>query len=804
LIARIGEQLKPDARDRPVNAPRFTFFLPTESQPRARRASDAVTAATGIVLIGWGIYGAERLTPFEIAIQDLVGALPSWVTSLMGSAYAFGLLYCLGLVVALVIGGRRLRNALRDVLASLIGSILLALALAQLLGVDWALVQSELDMGNPAPHYPVMRVVVVVATLVAVSPYVGRPVRRLGWIALLLTTIAAVALGYGDPSDAFGAMGTGMLVSGIALLIAGSPRGYPDPHAVAASLRSMGLQVSDVRIDLEQSWGVRRFVGTDADGSTLAIKAYGRDAADSMRISKAWRTLWYRESGRVVGFSRLQAVEHEALVTMMAARAGVSVAEVFAAGEPSGDMALLVQRGGDPTLLSKEAAEIGDDLLAAIWQQVKRLHDASISHRALTTKAILVGGGTHAITDFSLGALVADRPECLQDNVELLFSMALQVGPTRTVEAAAVGLGVDELAATLPYLQVPAVSLVTRRQTDHAKELIHDLQTTITEAIGVAMPEPVELRRVSGKNLATAALLILAVSTLISMLAGIDFAEVWAVIEDATWGLLVLALIVSQSMFIPDAMGMMYAVGGQLPFWPLVTLQVAAKFISLAVPTFAGRVATNGAFLHHFGFNVTVAATQGAIDGLGGFLVEAAILILAIFAGDLDLGLDFESGDVAWGIVLVVATLLALVVIATVRKVKRLREKVLPVIEDAKEALLEFLKKPGRALGLLASNLGTRLLMAGSLWLVLIAIDAEISFAACLVAVAATNLLQGIIPVPGGIGVTETVMTGLLVGLGVEQTSAFAAAITWRVFTFYLPSAEGFFAMRWLERHQYL
>ena len=56
----------------PVMRPGFTFFLSTESQPRVRRASDAVIAATGLLLASWGIYGADRLSPFEQALQDLI------------------------------------------------------------------------------------------------------------------------------------------------------------------------------------------------------------------------------------------------------------------------------------------------------------------------------------------------------------------------------------------------------------------------------------------------------------------------------------------------------------------------------------------------------------------------------------------------------------------------------------------------------------------------------------------------------------------------------------------------------------
>lgn len=112
--------------------------------------------------------------------------------------------------------------------------------------------------------------------------------------------------------------------------------------------------------------------------------------------------------------------------------------------------------------------------------------------------------------------------------------------------------------------------------------------------------------------------------------------------------------------------------------------------------------------------------------------------------------------------------------------------------------------EPSRALGLLAANLGTNLVLGGTLWLVLHALDSSLGFGPALVAVVATSLLQGLVPVPGGVGVAEAVMTSFLVALGVEETVAFAATVTYRVITFYLPALEGLFAMRWLERNEYL
>jgi uncharacterized protein (TIRG00374 family) len=66
------------------------------------------------------------------------------------------------------------------------------------------------------------------------------------------------------------------------------------------------------------------------------------------------------------------------------------------------------------------------------------------------------------------------------------------------------------------------------------------------------------------------------------------------------------------------------------------------------------------------------------------------------------------------------------------------------------------------------------------------------------------SLLASFIPVPGGIGVVEFGLTAGLVAAGMSDESAFAAVILYRLSTFYIPPAWGFFAMRWLQRNRYL
>jgi uncharacterized protein (TIRG00374 family) len=59
-------------------------------------------------------------------------------------------------------------------------------------------------------------------------------------------------------------------------------------------------------------------------------------------------------------------------------------------------------------------------------------------------------------------------------------------------------------------------------------------------------------------------------------------------------------------------------------------------------------------------------------------------------------------------------------------------------------------------------------------------------------------------PIPGGIGVAEAGLTAGFVAVGVPNATAFAAALTYRLISYYLPPIWGFFAFRWLQRRRYL
>lgn len=769
-----------------------------------RRPRDFVTTALGALLALWAMANVDRPPRWERAFVEFVQSSPDWVETLLSLGYLLSLVYALVVLGALVFGGPERREALRDLVIVTLGSLTLVVLVSLLINGAWPYVIPEIDLQDPVPRFPVTRVAMVTAMLVVVDPYLTRPLRRFGWVAITATAVAAVGLDYGTPLHTLGSFGLGLFGAGLLLVVTGSPRGYPNPETVAAGLTRLGVPNPGVTLSDYQTWGAVRFETVGEDGGEVEVKAYGRDAFDSQLAAKVWRTLMYREIGRTVSFTRLQAVQHEALATLMAQRAGVTVPDLLAVGSASPDVALVAVAGSGPRLSDVDPGSVEPERLSDIWRNVAILHDASISHGALRSESIHLTEEGPVISGFALASLAPEEDDIAADVVELLFSTAARFGADRAVQAALAGYGEERLVDALPYLQLPAISSTARRQTDGPKRLIAALTAEITERTGAEQPEPVQLRRVTLRNLVMTVLLLLLATAMIPALTAVDYAEIWGILEDSNWVLVAAAFLVGHSQFVPQATATMFAVPARLPFWPLLVLQTASQFISLAIPSAAGRVAMNAAFLHKFGVSIATAVTQGAIDSFSGFLVQAAILVFVLATGDIDLGLDIDKADVPWLLILGGLALVIAGAVVTVMRVRRLRDRIVPVVRQAWDALRVVLRQPVRAIGLLGSNFVYWNVLGMTLWLALQAVGSDLSYGTALFVAAGTSLFAGFMPVPGGVGVAEATMTALLVTFGADEAIAFAVTMVYRIITFYLPALEGLFGTRWLERNDYV
>jgi len=110
------------------------------------------------------------------------------------------------------------------------------------------------------------------------------------------------------------------------------------------------------------------------------------------------------------------------------------------------------------------------------------------------------------------------------------------------------------------------------------------------------------------------------------------------------------------------------------------------------------------------------------------------------------------------------------------------------------------LRSPTRVVRLLLANLAAEVLLASTLGLVLVSLGSSMSLATLLVVNVGVTFFAALIPVPGGIGITEGALVVGLTAAGLDQATAFAAAICYRLCTYYLPPIGGWFAMRRLEK----
>lgn len=784
--------------DRPELRRSSWFFVQVHG-PRSRRPVDVTLAAVGLLLVILCASAATRRGMFEHAVENVAKTLPSWARSLFEASYTLGAAYALVVVAVVVFTAPRRGRLPLTLLVAVALSIGGAALASFVVGNGWPdLTPAPIDGAGDAA-FPTVRVAAVTAALLVLRPWLTLTFRRLNAVIVTVECVAAWAIGIAGPPDTLGALALGMVAAGVTLVLLGSPGGHPDLAGVSDSLARLDVEVDDLRFTEQQPWGARILYGTGPSGSPVLVRVFGRDAADAQRAARWWRAIFYRDQA-TPGATRLQLVEHEALVTLLAAREGVSVTPVVAAAESQGD-ALIVLGAPPPALVDDET--VSDSVLTDMWAAVARLHDAGICHGDLTLEHAGVADDELVFSGFGEGTIGSNAARRAQEVATLLTSHAVLVGHERAVDTAVTGLGPDRVAAAQPYLQKAALPR-TLRGTDGLKATLKNLRDTITDRTGVAPQPPAEIARVQWKDLVQVGLILLAAYALITTLVQLDWATVVDAWANATWAWIVIGLVLAQGTSVADSVSTMSMVKVRLPLLPLAMLQYAIKFVGLAVSATLGRVALNTSFLGRLGQGPAVAVTASASDSFAGAVVNVLIFLIALlFLKDApDISLGGSDGDATRLLVL-----LAILVVGSVvafALLPKLRAHVVSAYKSLKESLKVATESPSRALLLFGSNLASLMITAVSMACMVRAIYPGQSYATLLVVTATAALFASIIPVPGNVGVGEAAITACLVAVGVPSGPAFAIAVTQRIATSYLPEVFGAWAIRWLRKADYV
>jgi uncharacterized membrane protein YbhN (UPF0104 family)/tRNA A-37 threonylcarbamoyl transferase component Bud32 len=547
------------------------------------------------------------------------------------------------------------------------------------------------------------------------------------------------------------------------------------------------------------------YVGHDIHARELKVRMLGRDAQDTQRLARRWRSLAYRDPPRSVADGRLEQVEHEALATLMAAQAGVRVPEVvMAALGPDGDAFVVTRQPDVKPLESSSPDEVTDETLEDVWEQAAQLHAAGISHGRLNASNVLILDEGPMLVDLSAATLGAPQSALDMDVAELLVASTVLVGPERALRRAVDAGWGDTIARVLPYLQRAALTPHLRDLARSQEIRLKELRAAAAAATGQEGPELAPLRRVRPKDLVTTAALVFAAYLLISQLADIGFRTIVDQLGDADPAWLIVALLLAQSALIACGVSVRGAVPTPLPLLPCVVLQSAIKFINLTVPSSAGRIGMNIRFLQRMGATTPEAVAAGAVDDASETIVQFGLFLLAIPFVRVEVETSQFSGGGPDTRLLVAIGLVLLVSAALILKVPKLRDKVLPPVRSALSSLWSVIRVRRKRLELFGGNVASELLYAIALGATCLAYGVNLNLAQLVFVNTSASVISGLVPVPGGIGAAEASLSAGLIAMGVDESAALGIAVTQRLWTFYLPPIWGYASLQWLTRKGYL
>jgi len=800
------------------------LFSSASDAPRSRRPTDVVLLALAVLTVVVLTFPAPGPTSIDSLVTGLVRELPGLFGWFWELSYDLLITWTLVLIAFALFAHRRKRLLFEELLAGAV-AVGCALVAGWLAGTDWSDSFKAVAASGSPPIYLAVRLALATAVVVAASPYMARPFRYLGRSVVGIGAAAGIALGTSLPIGMVAAFAVGIGSAAIVHLLFGSPAGRLTVDQIADALAELGVDATGLHQAPLEPRGVEIATAEAPDGRSLLVKVYGRDAWDGQLLASAWSSLWYRGDTPHLSLGRREQVEHEAFVTLLAERAGVSVLPVVAAGMAFQRDALLVTETTSRSLGTLDPQQVNDELLGSIWGNLGRLHAMGVAHRRLDASRILIRpDGTPAFGDFGGAAVAADDSEIAADRAQVLVATALAAGPERAASAAAAALGDDALSQALPLLQPAAFERPTRRAVSEQDWDLEALRKASADAAGVELPKLAKLRRVSIQSIGLVLLIALVAYAIISALADVGLANLVDEFKAADLGWLAVALALSPVIPVAQAVATLGASFRPLRFGPVLMLEYAIQFIALAVPSSAARLALDVRFFGRNGIEGGAALSIGVIASVCGFIIQVLLIVVISLSGlaSLDLGgagatttssASDASSTGGHPLLLLTAVLVVLGVSVTLAvpkyrtavrlAVPRYRAMLRAQASSAATAL-RVLRSPPKVGLILAGNLGAQVLQAIILGLCLRAFGYHATMAELILVNTIANLFAGFMPVPGGMGVAEAAYTAGLVALGVPNAPALSTSIAFRMVTYYLPPVWGSIAIRWLRQHSYL
>ena len=518
-------------------------------------------------------------------------------------------------------------------------------------------------------------------------------------------------------------------------------------------------------------------------------------------IQRVWTYLRSRgvEGRNIV--SLRQTAERSALLSYAVRSAGVSTPAVLAIAEAEDSM-LIVREATQPSLSFADIpeADVTDDLIDAMWEQLGKAHHCSISHRKLTPDSFRIGVGAQQgmvwIIGWEGGDVATSELALRLDRTQMVSLLAARIGATRALESANRVLAPGEVAALGPLLQIPAVPKATRTKMDNPKEILAQLRAELAEALPEAQTQPEQITRLSGK---TVFMVVLVAIAIIAVLTTFNISEVVEAVGQSDWRWAVAAFGVGMLGFVGASLTFIAFSPIKLSLWRTYVCQLAASFVAVAAPAGLGPAAVNLRVLTKKGVPTPLAAATVALTQVATGVVTIVILVvLAVVTGSTQL----TSFEVTPAMLIIIGVIAALIgaIFAIPRPRQWILARITPLLEQTGPRLIELLSNPWRlALGLAGIVVLIASYVTAMYWSML-AFGQVRPYLAAGVVYLLGNSAGAFLPTPGGVGAIEVTESGALVAIGLNAGVAASIVLLFRLVTYWIRIPLGWVAYRYAQR----
>lgn len=230
----------------------------------------------------------------------------------------------------------------------------------------------------------------------------------------------------------------------------------------------------------------------------------------------------------------------------------------------------------------------------------------------------------------------------------------------------------------------------------------------------------------------------------------------------------------------------------RLAFGLTLKVEMAGQFVNKLLPSFVGTVSLNMYYMIKKGHTVNQAVTVMTANALTSTVAYAILILLGLTQSSLPTGNLKGSLDISTNLILFLVLLLAGLIFFLVRSTK-LRSRIKDSWADMKHNVATYRQRPAALpIAVLCNWFGS----AANIFVLYAsahAIGVDLSFATALLAYTFGNIAMSLVPTPGGLGAAEAGIYSGLVLAGIDGPNAVTITLLYRLISYWLPIAPGYF-----------